>query len=158
ERLVLALILASLGGTLHLVMAIHRRVRSVAVASRPEKISTPVASTDAKTTTIAGPSPTPPAKKPQAAPMPPARPAEDPTAPILARIDGAIAREAEAAGAADRRAAALEEARGTSVAESQRWKRREMLVRQQVATLSERADRLERDALTLNAERDVLAR
>ena len=73
-------------------------------------------------------------------------------------MDLAIAREAEAARQADRRAATLEAARKASASESERWKRREMLVRQQVATLTKRADKLERDALSVDAERDVLAR
>ncbi len=47
---------------------------------------------------------------------------------------------------------------GPRTAESQRWKRREMLVRQQVANLARRADQLEHDALSADAERDVLAR
>ena len=44
------------------------------------------------------------------------------------------------------------------MAESRRWKRREMLVRQQIAGLAARADQLESAASTLDAERDVLAK
>ena len=62
-----------------------------------------------------------------------------------------------AAQEADQRTAKLETARLAAVAESERWKRRELLVRQQVARLSQRADRLEQDASELDAERDVLA-
>ena len=59
---------------------------------------------------------------------------------------------------ADRRASALEAARAASEAESRRWKRREMLVRQQIAGLTARADQLETAASALDAERDVLAK
>ena len=106
----------------------------------------------AQTPTVVAASPAP------VEPPPPPKPPEDPTAPILARIEGAIAREKEAAREADRRASVLEKAGRASIAESEKWKHREMLVRQQIAELNEKADNLERDALTLDAERDVLAR
>ena len=73
-------------------------------------------------------------------------------------MDGAIDRERDAASEADRRTATLEAAIRNSVAESQRWKRREMLVRQQVAKLNRRAEQLEQAVMTEDAERDVLAR
>lgn len=159
ERLVLALILASLGGTLNLVLAIHRRVnRTLAVSKKLDapRSDPPQAPPSIQITQQAPPPPSPP-KKPGPPPVQP-KPPEDPTVAVLARFEKSIAREAEAARVADRRAAALEAAQRKSVAESQRWKRREMLVREQVAALNQKADKLERDAVTLDAERDVLAR
>src|SRR5207245_632734 len=98
-----------------------------------------------------------PIQEPPKAPGPPA-PIEDPTEKVLAAITSAMGKEIEAAREADHRAAKLETARLAAVAESQRWKRRELLVRQQIAVLAQRAERLERDASALDAERDVLAR
>ena len=46
----------------------------------------------------------------------------------------------------------------SAVAESDRWKRREMLVRQQIAGITAEAEKLEREADELDAERDVLER
>jgi chromosome segregation ATPase len=101
ERLLLVLILASMGGTLNLVLAVHRRVNA---------------------------------------------------------ISSAIVRERDAASEADRRTVSLEVAIRNSAAESQLWKRREMLVRQQVAKLNRRAEQIEQAVTTEDAERDVLAR
>jgi hypothetical protein len=160
ERLVLALILASLGGTLNLVLAIHRRINTTAIASKSH--NAPPSSAESKTSPVGQqvpPSSAPPKTEPPPVSLaPPMPPPEDPTVAIVARIDLATAREADAAGAADRRATSLEAARQKSIAESQRWKRREMLVRQQVARLTQQADKIEQDTLTLDAERDVLAR
>ena len=164
ERLLLVLILASLAGTLNLVLAIHRRViRSTTpspIARNVPPAGPPGVAPPAGITQTAHAPPSSP-KTIALAPVPPApapKPVEDPTTPILTRMDLAIAREAEAARQADRRAATLEAARKASASESERWKRREMLVRQQVATLTKRAEKLERDALSVDAERDVLAR
>ena len=165
ERLLLVLILASLAGTLNLVLAIHRRVIR---STTPSPIaSDPSAARPARHRAVLWDCPDRSSSAifpeeddrigPGAGGAAP-KPVEDPTAPILARMDLAIAREAEAARQADRRAATLEAARKASASESERWKRREMLVRQQVAALTKRADKLERDALSVDAERDVLAR
>ena len=77
---------------------------------------------------------------------------------MLAGLTKATGLEVEAAQQADRRASALEAAREASEAESRRWKRREMLVRQQIDGLTARADQLESAASLLDAERDVLAK
>jgi hypothetical protein len=164
ERLLLVLILASLGGTLNLVLAVHRRVNAISSAPPAETVAQPEPPVIPPAAKIANsPRPTPPAATPGPNPAPPASaappsPAEDPTAKILARMDGAIERERDAASEADRRTASLEAAIRNSVAESQRWKRREMLVRQQVAKLNRRAEQLEQAVMTEDAERDVLAR
>ncbi|MHB1561575.1 MAG: PspA/IM30 family protein, partial [Isosphaeraceae bacterium] len=159
ERLLLVLIVASMAGTLNLVIAVHRRVRAIeADRTRPKaavsdvKPPRPVLVAAPRPVLVAAPRPVP------APPPPPAKPAEDPTVAILARIDRVIAREVEAAQEADRRAEAHEAAIRRSEAESQRWKRREMLVRQQVAALDRHADKAEIEVATLDAERDVLER
>ncbi len=160
ERLLLVLILASLGGTLNLVLAVHRRVNAISSAPMAETIAQPEAPLIPPAPKIANsPRPTPPAATPGPNPAPPPpSPAEDPTAKILARMEGAIDRERDAASEADRRTATLEAAIRNSVAESQKWKRREMLVRQQVAKLNRRAEQIEQAVITEDAERDVLAR
>ncbi len=160
ERLLLVLILASLGGTLNLVLAIHRRVNATSSARTAETIAQPEPPVVPPSPKIANsPRPTPAAATPGPNPAPPPpSPVEDPTAKVLARMDGAIEQERDAAGEADRRTASLEVAIRNSVAESQLWKRREMLVRQQVARLNRRAVQLEQAVMTEDAERDVLAR
>jgi hypothetical protein len=97
------------------------------------------------------------------APKPPAStealpPPEDPTKKAVTALVGATDRELDEARTSDRRALAMESARQASVAESGRWKRRELLVRQQIAGLADRASKLETEAEALDAERDVLAR
>jgi len=168
ERVLLALILGSLIGSLNLIVALNRRS-----ASQP-------ASRDANST-LAEPSPTvssqpiaqsaapisssPKDEKPAdsaivqkpAEPIPPPPPAVDPTKKILASLTSATAQEIEASRLADRRSEALEEARQAAVAESRKWKRRDLLVRQQIASLNNRAEELETSASILDAERDVLA-
>jgi type IV secretory pathway VirB10-like protein len=163
ERLLLALILGSLIGSLNLIVALNRRAGSQ--RSNRDAHSTPAERppTVAMTPGVASsPSeeekPTAPAVVPKPAePVPPPPPPVDPTTKILASLSSATARETAAAQQADRRAEALEQARQRAVAESQKWKRRELLVRQQVAALNTRAEELETSANILDAERDVLA-
>ncbi len=159
ERLLLVLIVASVAGTLNLVMAVHRRVRAIEADRTRPKVAAPDVKPPRPVVVAAPrPVPAPPRSPVPAPPPPPAKPAEDPTAAILARIDRAIAREVEAAKDADRRAEAHEAAIRRSEAESQRWKRREMLVRQQIAVLDRRAEKAETEVAALDAERDVLER
>ncbi|MGP0066908.1 MAG: hypothetical protein ACLQGP_25365 [Isosphaeraceae bacterium] len=73
-------------------------------------------------------------------------------------MNRAIGVELGAASEADQRAAKMEIARKAAVAESERWKRRELLVKQQIARLTKQAARLEQATSELDAERDVLAR
>ena len=163
ERLVLALILASLGGTLNLVLAIHRRVHSTSIGVEDPEDSRRV-TPPADRSLLRSPSrPLPPPSSPTKTRTLPSRrsrrsrrrtPRRRSWRGSTPRSPGKPRPRSEA----DRRAAAIETARQTSVAESQAWKRREMLVRQQVAALSQRADKLEQEAITLDAERDVLAR
>ncbi len=161
ERLLLGLILFSLAGTLNLLVAIHRRASadrqsppadavSVAQVPAPSPAVDPVAQ---------NPSPLEnPALADKAQPEPPPPPAEDPTQKALAALAAATAKETEAADATDRRTSAIEAGYRSAVAESDRWKRREMLVRQQIAGITVDAQKLEREADELDAERDVLER
>src|SRR5262249_5148893 len=144
---------------LNLVLVIHRRAKSALTTSRAAIPAPPSVPAAPKTDAIVQQPPArPPAIEKPESPPPAPKPVEDPTTPILARLTGAIAQDSEAAREADRRAAWMEASSQKSTAESQRWKRREMLVRQQISTLNERAEKLEQDAITLDAERDVLAR
>ena len=109
----------------------------------------------------AAPGPAPiesPAIAEKTEPEPPPPPPEDPTKKALASLAAATAKEVEAAASSDRRAGALEEGYRSAIAESGRWKRREMLVRQQIAGITADAEKLEREADEIDAERDVLER
>src|SRR5271157_2701587 len=162
ERALMVLFLASLAGALNLVMAVHRR--AAATRSEAEAVSTPSVQVDTATTNVPANSPRPPsfatstivpAPSPPKAPSPPP---EDPTKKALAELAATIAQEIEAARQADRRTESLEKARLDAVAESERWRRREMLVKQQVSALADRARKIDKQMDTLAAERDVLAK
>ena len=160
ERALMVLFLASLAGALNLVMAIHRRAATRSVA---ETVSTPPVQLDTATTSVPANDPRPlsvatstivPAPSPRNAPSPPP---EDPTKKALAELAATTAQEIEAARQADRRTESLEKAKLGVVAESERWRRREMLVKQQVSALADRARKIDQQIDTLAAERDVLA-
>ena len=162
ERALMVLFLASLAGALNLVMAVHRR--AAATRSEAEAVSTPSVQVDTATTNVPASSPRPPsfatstivpAPSPPKAPSPPP---EDPTKKALAELAATTAQEIEAARQADRRTELLEKARLNVVAESERWRRREMLVKQQVSALADRARKIDKQIDTLAAERDVLAK
>ena len=161
ERALMVLFLASLAGALNLVMAVHRR--AAATRSVAETVSTPPVQLDTATTNVPANDPRPPsvatstivpAPSPRNAPSPPP---EDPTKKALAELAATTAQEIEAARQADRRTESLEKARLGVVAESERWRRREMLVKQQVSALADRARKIDKQIDTLAAERDVLA-
>ncbi|MBV8313280.1 MAG: hypothetical protein JO344_23085 [Planctomycetaceae bacterium] len=161
ERALMVLFLASLTGALNLVMAVHRR--AVATWSVAETVSTPPVQLDTATTSVPANDPRAPsiatstiipAPSPRNAPSPPP---EDPTKKALAELAATTAQEIEAARQADRRTESLEKARLGVVAESERWRRREMLVKQQVSALADRARKIDQQIDTLAAERDVLA-
>jgi hypothetical protein len=161
ERALMVLFLASLAGALNLVMAVHRRAtvtRNVA-----ETVSTPPVQLDTATTSVpandlrslsVATSTIVPAPSPRNAPS---LPPEDPTKKALAELAATTAQEIEAARQADRKTESLEKARLGVVAESERWRRREMLVKQQVSALADRARKIDKQIDTLAAERDVLA-
>src|SRR4051812_1173952 len=116
ERALMVLFLASLVGTLNLIMTVHRRAASA--RDRAELILPPTAK--------AGPHEAAPTPAPRATPEPvaepklaakpkapdppraPSPPPEDPTKQALASIAAATAREIEEARRADRRTESLE--------------------------------------------------
>ena len=161
ERALMVLFLASLAGALNLVMAVHRR--AAATRNVAETVTTPPVQLDTATTSMpandlrslsVATSTIVPAPSPRNAPSPPP---EDPTKKALAELAATTAQEIEAARQADRRTESLEKARLGVVAESERWRRREMLVKQQVSALADRARKIDKQIDTLAAERDVLA-
>ena len=83
---------------------------------------------------------------------------EDPTKKALAELAASTIQEVEAARQADRKTASLEQAGQSAIAKSKRWRRREMLVKQQVSALADRAGRIDQQIDTLAAQRDALAR
>jgi len=162
ERALMVLFLASLAGALNLVMAVHRR--AAATRREAEAVSTPSVQVDTAATNVPASAPRPPsvvtstivpAPGPVKAPSPPP---EDPTKKALAELAAATAQEIEAARQADHRTELLEQARLNVVAESERWRRREMLVKQQVSALADRARKIDKQIDTLAAQRDVLAK
>ncbi len=87
----------------------------------------------------------------------PVAPPNDLTSNEVERLATATAQEIDAGRKADLRTTAWESARKWSAAESQRWKRREFLVRQQLEGLTARAEQIELEVTELDAQRDVLA-
>jgi len=156
ELLPVALILIGLAGTLGLVVAMHRKAavtRPVVRTPAPTNIAA-VAPPPAEPETAETP-PTPPAPV-VVRPAPP--PPEDPTRPALARLNTQEAEQRAAAREADLKTEALEKARRAALAESQRWRRREAIVRGQVDRLDDKARELELEADSLAMERDALGR
>ena len=138
ERLVLALILASLAGTLNLVLAVHRRVHLDGVASQVVRRPPPGPLVTSAALQAAHSAPPPPSP-PQTPVDPRSRSTPPPAAGGPHRADPGADGSGHRPG--DRGRPEADRARDgdgdgptASVAESERWKRREMLVRQQVAT------------------------
>jgi hypothetical protein len=173
ERLLLACILAAIGGTLNVIITVHRH------AAIPAPAEKPTAGVDQANSPAALPQALPPSLDPSSEsslvrlntsiepkgvgpPEPPVRPkpvsAEELTKQALAKLSAAISTEIAAREASDRRAESFEAGRKSAIAESERWKRRELLVRQQIDGLNKRALELEDTTNALDAERDVLAR
>ncbi|OJW08367.1 MAG: hypothetical protein BGO49_13295 [Planctomycetales bacterium 71-10] len=154
EVATVALVAACLGGTLNLVISVHRKALQVPKVAQAVPPPAPESA----------PTPEPPqepprgAEAPRPAPTPPPPPAEDPTPKALAQIADATAAEREAAGRLDREAEKLEQARKVAEAEAESWRRREMLVKQQLATLDDKARKTTREVDAYAAQRDVLAR
>ena len=161
ERALMVLFLATLAGALNLVMAVHRRT---AAARRVEEtVSSPLVQVDPATENVPSSDSTPPSNSiptnipAPSPPVPPSLPPEDPTKKALAELAAASAQEMEAARQADHRTESLEKARLNAIADSQRWRRREMLVKQQVSALADRAKKIDQQIDSLAAERDALA-
>ena len=155
ELVPLALILACVVGSLALVVAVQRPK-----ARRPP----------AKLAVAVAPSPPPAKAAPATAspklevaeveePEPPAAPAPiDPTPAALAKLTSAEAEQLLEASRADRKSAALEEARKSALAESERWRRREALVHAQLDSLDGKVRKMEGEVDALALERDALER
>lgn len=162
ELLPVILILGCLVSSWLLIVTMHRRMvpprkapspaRVVAVATPPPQVA------------IAPPAPVPPkpAPKPKAKPKPrplppPAPPAEDPTKKELLRIGAAEAERLLEARQVEKKATDLERERDTARAEAERLRNQGRDIEAQVATLSDRAQLMEKAIDELAIERDVLA-
>jgi hypothetical protein len=153
ELLPVGLVLACVVGTFWLVLAMHQRTAARGPAA---------------TKVAAAPDPTPPPETPQPRPEPPPPqvvvtpppppPPEDPTPKAVAKLAQQTTEQRRAATEADRQAEALERARRAAVAESEKWRRRESIIRAQVESVSDAAQKLEMEADALAMDRDVLAR
>jgi hypothetical protein len=146
--------LSSLAGTWSLIVTMHRRGAPVC-EKLPEKA--PAAATMPDVPSVAAVAAPAPEPEPKPAPPPPPPPAEDPTEAAVSRITTAKAEQLEEARAADAKAEALERARQSAVAETERARRRVMLVRTQIEKLADEAKRLETEMGEVALERDVLA-
>ena len=161
ELALLGLIIGTLAATCHLLLAIHRQAETTTRLPDPQStaaIEQPLPRSAGKIHPSSLVSPKPAIVQKPSQPVEVLPSPEDPTKKALAGLTKATGLELEAAHQADRRALALETASEASEAESRRWKRREMLVRQQISGLTARADQLESAASLLDAERDVLAK
>ena len=83
-------------------------------------------------------------------------PAEDPTPRVVAQLAAAEAEQLLEASRANRKAQALEEARQSAVAESERWRRRQSLIHSQINTLESKVRKVEIDLDAMALERDAL--
>ncbi|HEX8199892.1 MAG TPA: hypothetical protein VF590_05355, partial [Isosphaeraceae bacterium] len=148
ELLPVLLVLASLAGTLTLILAMYRRHAPTPKPPTPAVVDRPPPPAA---------EPPPPVVLPPSPPPPP-EPAEDPTPRIVAEIEARRAEHVHAAEQADRRTRAQAEAIRAPLEELARRTRRAMLVRTQLKALEERAHLLETEAEVLELERDVLGR
>ena len=139
ELLPVALILVCLTGTWFLIVSMYRRG---AIERAPVAIAPPVES------------PQPPRPKPRPLLPPP----EDPTKKVLERLTLAQAEQVLETQLIDRRAEDQETAGRTALADAERWKQQEVLMRSQLDGQAEQAQRIESEADALALERDVLAR
>ncbi|WP_337175449.1 hypothetical protein [Paludisphaera sp.] len=156
EVATVALVAACLAGTLNLVISVHRKalqppkVASVVPPAPPEPAPTPEPEPE--------PAPVQVVEQPRPAPSPPPEPAEDPTPKVLAGIAEATAAERAEADRLDREAAGLEQGSKVAAAGAESWRRREMLVKQQLAALDDKARETAREVDAHAARRDVLER
>ena len=150
----LVLILACLAGSLALIVAVHRRAASRATARPSVAVALPPAPVRPEPPR---PAPSPVTEPEPDEPEPPPPPApEDPTPKVIAKLTSAEAEQLLEASRADRKAEALEAARKDAVAQSERWRRRESLVRLQLETLDTKVRKLETEVDELALERDAL--
>ncbi len=145
ELIPVLLVLTCLGGSLALIVTVHRRF-AVSNSVKPKPV-----------VVAASPAPPPPAKV-ETPDVSPPRPPEDPTPRIVAKYAALIAAQRAAAEQSDRLARSRGEAAQAAEAEAKRWRDRGMLVRAQADRLNIQASRLEAEADELALERDILAR
>jgi len=152
----LVLILACLVGSLGLIMAAYRRVNQTrtTVPRTPVVAAAPAPITTAPRSVASGVAAPPP--RPVVVDVPPPPPSEDPTPKALAQLTASEAEQLLAASQANRKAQALDEARQVTVAESERWRRRQSLIHAQVNTLETKVRKVETDLDALAFERDAL--
>ncbi len=158
ELVPLVLILACVAGSLALIVSAHRRQAprrprppAVAIAFAPAP-----ASRRPKPAAVPGPPPvTAEAPEPEVEPPPPPV-VQDPTPRALAKLTSAEADELLETSRADRKAAALDEARKAALAESERWRRRQSLIHAQLGSLDGKVRKLENQVDELALERDAL--
>ncbi len=149
EILVLGLIVGGLAGAVGLVASASRRgadrppVRVVEAPALPSKVD-PAPEPD--------PEPDPEPIPPPAPPVP-----DDPTPGIVADLLSKAEAEVSAAEAAHKEAEARESAIAAAQAEAEKWRRREEMVSQKLASLDREARRVEDEADALARERDILA-
>ena len=156
ERAVVVLILLSLAAAVHLVISVHRRALSVTPAPDAIEVAAVMPAVE----------PVKPPPQVVAVPPPPrvveppkpAQPVEDPTKKAIAELAQATAREIAETERIDARAVEMEKARDAALSGAKAWRRREMLVKQQLSKLVHRADQIDRDVDELALQRDVLAR
>jgi hypothetical protein len=154
ELVPLVLILAGLAGSLALIVTVHRR----AIAPKAPKSAVAVALPPAPPAPKPAPIPVAVVDEPVAEePEPPPPPApEDPTPKVLAKLTSAEAEQLLEASRADRKAAALDQARKAAELESEKWRRRESLVRLQLDSLDAKVRKMETEVDELALERDAL--
>jgi len=162
ERALVALILASLAGALFLTISVYRRALK---APSPVPVQPPslVATTEPEPAPEPEPrpEPAPPVAAAPAEPVPPPEPEppqEDPTEKALAQLAEATQREIAETRRLDQRLRELEAARRAAVAQSENWRRRDMLVKRQIAEMTRKAQTIDHQADQYAAQRDVLAR
>ena len=153
EVIPLILLLLSLAGSLALVIAIHRRfISRTTPTPAVAVVAPPLVQAEVKPPSAPA-LPEPEAEEPEG---PAGPPPEDPTKPILAKLLQAEADQLLEASKADTKAASIEAATKKAALETEKWRRRESLVRSQLDTLQTQLHKLETKADELTLERDAL--
>lgn len=153
ELLVLVLVLASLGGSLALVVSMYRRPPAPPAGPEPKGVPVPWP--------VIARSAEPEVASPVAIPVPAVEPdptTDDPTPKVLADLAAGLREQREAAGAADRRTASLRDAKQKADAAADARERATMVLRTQAQALERQAELQELDAETSALELDMLAR
>ena len=145
ELVPVLLVIACVGGTLGLVMAMHRRVAVQSTPKPPAAVLVPPPA-----------SPQPPTPKRQSVALPSPPPLEDPTPKVLAELARQADEERSHAQRADRLTASIEQSVENAKRGSARWRLREALVRKQVDGLEQAAKRTAGEADKLDRLKDAL--